>query len=148
MCVCVHVRVCVLGYGQLQVGGQASPQVSARIQSHPDLLGLISFSPAQPSLFSASPQKGCTEEEGSVHGFLTSWLPVSQIPLFPNYHSLDQRSDYLSVTWSPTAKPGLGQRRVSGPLMGVRGCPASCRVCQHFLRGKASSTVTGYVLSH
>uniref|UniRef100_A0A8C4L631 KRAB domain-containing protein n=1 Tax=Equus asinus asinus TaxID=83772 RepID=A0A8C4L631_EQUAS len=26
-------------------------------------------------LYPASPQKGCTEEEGFVRGFLTSWLP-------------------------------------------------------------------------
>uniref|UniRef100_A0A8C0LBM3 Zinc finger protein 557 n=1 Tax=Canis lupus dingo TaxID=286419 RepID=A0A8C0LBM3_CANLU len=30
---------------------------------------------AQPSLYSASPQRGCAEGEGLVHGFLTGWLP-------------------------------------------------------------------------
>nr|KAF6350654.1 zinc finger protein 557 [Myotis myotis] len=29
----------------------------------------------QSSLYPTPPQKGCTEEEGFVNGFLTSWLP-------------------------------------------------------------------------
>ncbi|XP_038284688.1 zinc finger protein 558-like [Canis lupus baileyi] len=32
---------------------------------------------AQPSLYSASPQRGCAEGEGLAHGFLTGWLPDS-----------------------------------------------------------------------
>ncbi|CAD7685669.1 unnamed protein product [Nyctereutes procyonoides] len=32
---------------------------------------------AQPSLYSASPQRGCVEGEGLAHGFLTGWLPDS-----------------------------------------------------------------------